>query len=81
MPIPYGANQAWAFTHTEKDEEFTINWNGFASTVASKSGTPEAETRAVRIAEALNAPVEGIKRVTYALIVVDFSNRVILLLR
>lgn len=63
VPIPYGANQAWAFTHVEKEEEFTINWNGFASTVAPKSGTPEAQARAVKIAEALNAPVEALKRV------------------
>ena len=62
VSIPYGANQSWPFPHTEKDEEFLINWNGFASTVSSKSGTPEAQARAVSIAEALNAPVEAIKR-------------------
>ncbi len=63
VAIPYGANQSWPSSYTEKDEEFTINWNGFASTVSSKSGTPEAQSRAVSIAEALNAPVEAIKRV------------------
>src|SRR5712692_4099822 len=25
VPIPYGANQAWSFPYTEKDEEFAIN--------------------------------------------------------
>jgi energy-coupling factor transporter ATP-binding protein EcfA2 len=63
VPIPYGANQSWPSSYVEKDEEFTINWNGFASTVASKSGTPEAQARAVNLAEALNGPVEAIKRV------------------
>ncbi len=63
VPIPYGANQAWPFPYVERDEEFAINWNGFASTVSSKSGTPEAQSKAVGIAEALNAPVEAIKHV------------------
>jgi len=63
VPIPYGANQTWPFSYVENNEEFTINWNGFASTVASKSGTPEAQARAVSIAETLNALVEMIKRV------------------
>src|SRR5260370_23394414 len=63
VPIPYGANQSWPFPYSEKDEEFAVNWNGFASTVSSKSGAPEAQAKAVSIAEALNAPVEAIKRV------------------
>ena len=63
VAIPYGANQSWPFSYTEKDEEFAINWNGFASTVSSKSGTPEAQSKAMAVAEALNAPVEAVKRV------------------
>jgi hypothetical protein len=63
VPVPYGANQSWPFSYTEKEEEFTINWNGFASTVSMKSGTPEAQARATSIAEGLNMPVEAIKRV------------------
>jgi predicted ATPase len=63
VPIPYGANQSFAHPYAAKDEEYTINWNGFASTVSSKSGTPEAQAKAVNIAEGLNATVEGIKRV------------------
>ena len=62
-PIPYGVNQSWPFPLVEDGEEFVINWNGFASTVSAKSGTPEGQARAVNIAEALNAPVEAIKRV------------------
>lgn len=63
VPIPYGANQSWPWTRAEKDDEFAINWNAFAATVSAKSGTPEAQARAVSIAEALNEPVESIKRV------------------
>ena len=65
VPIPYGANQTFPFTYSEavSEEEFTINWNGFASTVASKSGSQDAQAKAVKIAEAVNAPVEAIKRV------------------
>jgi predicted ATPase len=63
VPIPYPANQTAPFPYNEKDEEFLINWNGFASTVSSKTGVPEAQARAVAIAQALNAPAEAIKRV------------------
>jgi hypothetical protein len=63
VPIPYGANQSWPYPYAEKDEEFAINWNGFASTVSSKSGTPEGQAKAAKVAEALNTPVEAIKRV------------------
>jgi hypothetical protein len=62
-PVPYPANQTAAFPYSEKDEEFAINWNGFAATVASKSGTAEAQSRAVAIAEGLNSTVEAIKRI------------------
>ena len=63
VPIPYGANQTWPFTHVAAEEEFAINWNGFASTVSSKSGTSDAQAKAVNIAENLNSAVEAIKRV------------------
>jgi hypothetical protein len=63
VPIPYGANQSWALPYAEKNEEFAINWNGFASTVSSQSGTPDSQARAVVIAEALNTPAEAIRRV------------------
>jgi len=63
VSVPYGANQSWAFPYSENGEEFAINWNGFAATASSKSGTAEAQARAVSIAEALNATVEAAKRV------------------
>ncbi len=67
VPVPYGANQTWPFSYTDPKsievQEFAINWNGFASTVSSKSGTPEAQAQAVTLAEGLNEPVETLKRV------------------
>jgi len=63
VPIPYAANQTAPFAYSEKDEEFLVNWNGFASTVSAKSEVAEAQAKAVAIAEALNAPAEAIKRI------------------
>jgi AAA domain, putative AbiEii toxin, Type IV TA system/AAA domain len=63
VPIPYSANQTVPFPFKTNDQEFVVNWNGFASTVSPKSETPEAQAEAVAIATALNAPVEAIKRV------------------
>jgi len=63
VPVPYSANQTAPFPFTEKDEEFVINWNGFASTVVAKSGSPDAQARAITVAELLNTPVEATKRV------------------
>ena len=64
VPLPYNAGQSFPFSCRDKEEEFTINWNGFASTVAPKAtATPEAQSQAVSLAEALNGPVEAIKSV------------------
>lgn len=63
VPIPYGANQSWPFTYSEGGEEYAINWNGFAATVAAKSGSAEAQANAVGLAEGMNAIVESVKRV------------------
>ena len=63
VPIPYAANQTWPFMHTENQDEFAVNWNGFASTVSSTSGEILAQSRAVSIAESLNSAVEAIKHV------------------
>ncbi len=62
VPVPYGANQSGSFPFVEKDEEFVVNWNGFAATVVAKSGSAEAQARASSLAELLNHPVESIKR-------------------
>ena len=63
VPVPYGANQSFPFTYADGEEEFAINWNGFASTVSSKSGSAGAQAKAVSIAESLNSLVEAIKHV------------------
>ena len=63
VPIPYSANQSFPFTHTKAEEDFAINWNGFASTVSSKSEAADAQAEAVNIAKTLNSLVEAIKRV------------------
>jgi predicted ATPase len=74
VPIPYPANQTFQFAYNDPTpntlaaaavvpEEFVVNWNGFASTVAAKSGLPEGQARAVALAEALNSTAEQIKRV------------------
>lgn len=63
VPIPYGASQSFPFAYESQGEEFAVNWNGFASTVTSKSGTPLAQAIAVSIAEGLNSSAEAIKRV------------------
>ena len=63
VPIPYPANSTVPFGYTEDQEEFAINWNGFASTVAAKSGVAEAQARAMAIAEGLNAPAEAVRRI------------------
>lgn len=63
VAIPYGLNQSFPFNHTVNGEEFTVNWNGFASTVAAKSPTSEAQAIAVTVAERLNSTAEAVKRI------------------
>lgn len=63
VPIPYPANATAPFTHTEGDEVFNVNWNGFASTVSSASGSADSQAKAASFAAALNTPVEAIKRI------------------
>jgi predicted ATPase len=63
VPIPYGANQTFPFQHGRNEDEFTVNWNGFISTVTPKVAGAASQAHAVALAEQLNAPVEEIKRV------------------
>lgn len=63
LPIPYAAAQMKAIDATVEGEEYSVSWNGFAVTVTSKSGTPDAQRRALEIAERVNRPVEAIRRV------------------
>jgi energy-coupling factor transporter ATP-binding protein EcfA2 len=62
VPLPYSGSQYFAFTHTE-GVDFAINWNGFASTVSSKSRYKDDPARAISIAEELNSVTEAIKHV------------------
>src|SRR5882672_4660764 len=63
VAIPYAANQSFASQISDDAEEFQVNWNGFASTISSKSGAAEAQAQAVNMASVLNDAVETIKRV------------------
>ncbi len=72
VPVPYAANQSWSFSLTEAEErtpedtsvyEYTINWNGFASTVAPKEATAQTQAQAMTLAKSLNASVEALKRI------------------
>lgn len=62
IPIPYAANQSWAFPYTEKEDEYAVNWNGFAATVSPKVANTDTQARAIKLAEALNAAAEAVKR-------------------
>jgi predicted ATPase len=63
VPIPYAANRTWSQSFTEAGQEYSINWNGIASTVSPASPAPETLHRATEIAERLNAPVDSITRI------------------
>jgi hypothetical protein len=63
VAVPYTASQPVPFPYPEKEAEFAVNWNGFASTVIPKSPEPENQAKAVALAEALNLPTEAVKRV------------------
>jgi hypothetical protein len=71
VSIPYGMNQSWtnaiiestALAQEASQEEYAINWNGFASTVSPKQATAESQARAMSITKSLNAPVEALRRV------------------
>jgi len=63
VAVPYALNQTWPIEHTVDNEVFTVNWNGFASTIAPKSPTPEAQAQAAALTERINSPVEALRRV------------------
>jgi energy-coupling factor transporter ATP-binding protein EcfA2 len=66
VPIPYGLNQTFPFTHSESDEEYMINWNGIACSVSPQKPTATTQQRARQIAESVNAIPEKIKAVDAA---------------
>jgi len=66
IPIPYGLNQTFSFSHSEADEEYTINWNGISCSVSPKNPTPSTQQRAREIAESINAVAEKIRTIDVA---------------
>lgn len=64
--IPYGLNQSFPFSHTDGDEEYTINWNGIACTVGPKKPTAESQQKAQELAAHLNSAAEVLKAVDIA---------------
>ncbi len=66
VPLPYGLNQNFSFSHTAEGQEYAINWNGVASTVSPKLSTPVTEQTAREFATALNAIPETIRAIDMA---------------
>jgi len=66
VPIPYGLNQTIPFPHSEKDDHYTINWNGISCSVVPDTPTPDTHQRAREIAEAINRVPEKIKAIDMA---------------
>jgi predicted ATPase len=66
IPVPYGLNQTFAFSRSEANEVYTINWNGISCSVSPQSPTPSTLQRSREIAESVNAVGEKIKSVDVA---------------
>ncbi|MCX8173343.1 MAG: ATP-binding protein [Thermoplasmata archaeon] len=66
VTLPYPINQNFTESLREKDDEFTINWNGLTVTVAPKKNTAKNQERAREIATALNQIPEEIKNIDIA---------------
>lgn len=72
VPIPYAANQSFTSVFKDPDsagsadgalQEYNVNWNGFAATVAPKEPTAETLARAMTITRTINGSAEALKRV------------------
>ncbi len=66
IPIPYGLNQTFSFSHSEANEEYTINWNGISCSVSPQNPTASTQQRAREIAESINAVAEKIRTIDIA---------------
>lgn len=64
--IPYALNKSFTFQWKEKEEEYTINWNGIASSVAPKQPTASAQQRASELATQLNRIPEALRKIDIA---------------
>lgn len=63
VAVPYGLTQSFTSTIEEGDQEFAVNWNGIASTVAPNTPTVETQARAQQMASSLNASAEALRRI------------------
>lgn len=66
VSIPYPLNQSFPHTHTEGNEEFTINWNGIVCSVSPKQPTVQSQETAQELATRLNEVTERIKEIDIA---------------
>lgn len=63
VALPYAGGTSWNTEYSSGEGQFTVNWNGFASSVVPTIATSESQARAIEIAEALNYPAEALKAV------------------
>jgi hypothetical protein len=66
IPVPYGLNQTFSFSHSEHEEEYVVNWNGISCSVTPKNPTSSTQQRSREIAESINAIGEKIKGIDIA---------------
>jgi len=64
--IPYSLNQNFVSKLKEKEEEYTINWNGIASSVVPKQPTAYTQQRASELTAQLNKIPETLKKIDIA---------------
>jgi energy-coupling factor transporter ATP-binding protein EcfA2 len=65
VAFPYPGNQQTQETLSWKDREFTLFWNGLVFQAQPKESDPEAHQDAALLTQALNAPVECLRRVSF----------------
>jgi energy-coupling factor transporter ATP-binding protein EcfA2 len=66
IPVPYGLNRTFSFSHLEHEEEYVVNWNGISCSVTPKNPTSSTQQRSREIAESINAIGEKIKGIDIA---------------
>lgn len=64
--IPYALNQSFTFQRKEKEEEYSISWNGITSSAAPKQPTANTQQRAVELSAQLNKIPETLKKIDIA---------------
>jgi len=64
--IPYALNQSFTFPWKEREEEYTINWNGITCSVAPKQPTADTQQKASELTIQLNRIPETLKKIDIA---------------